>query len=413
MQPPAPRRILRPVAPRPSTTCPACLHGAPALTDPFYTADAVPAHSILLMDSPSEARAYPRADLALAACPSCGFIFNSIHDPGLAAYSIRYEETQHFSPHFGGFARRLAAHVAGRYQIRGATICEIGCGKAEFLDLLCKETQSRGVGIDPAANEDRLPAEARARIRLLSEHYTSLHHDIETPLIVCRHTFEHIGPVQEFLSSVRAHAARFDSLVLLEVPDSAIILDRTRFWDIYYEHCSYFTAGSLARLFRDCRLQILEFHRDFHDQYLWLVARPADPQSTTAAPFTIEETPDQIMRTVKRFTREAPRAKTQWRERVRALAGTRRPTLLWGAGSKAVSFLTTLDLTADDVAAAVDVNPHKRGRFTPGTAHPVIAPADLPALDPGAVIVMNPAYTGEIARTLASLGIDPKLIQTP
>ena len=39
-------------------------------------------------------------------------------------------------------------------------------------------------------------------------------------------------------------------MVFFELPDTERVLTEAAFWDIYYEHCSYFTPGSLARLFR-------------------------------------------------------------------------------------------------------------------------------------------------------------------
>ncbi len=92
---------------------------------------------------------------------------------------------------------------------------------------------------------------------------------------------------------------------------------------------------------------------------------------------------------------------------MRTAAGRR--VVLWGGGSKAVSFLTTLGL-ADEVQAAVDINPYKQGKFTPGSGHPVIAPAELRALEPDLVVVMNPIYTGEVRNLLAGLGLYPEVL---
>ena len=74
----------------------------------------------------------------------------------------------------------------------------------------------------------------------------------DTALVVCRHTLEHIHDVNRFLSmlseALRRHAP--DAALYVEVPDTARILRETAFWDVYYEHCSYFTPGSLARALR-------------------------------------------------------------------------------------------------------------------------------------------------------------------
>src|SRR5690606_10613893 len=78
------------------------------------------------------------------------------------------------------------------------------------------------------------------------------------------------------------------------------------------------------------------------------------------------------------------------------------PVVVWGAGSKGVSFLTMVEGT-DRVRAAVDINPHKRGRHVPVSGHPVVAPADLVNDPPATVIVLNPNYVDEIHEQLAEL----------
>jgi hypothetical protein len=74
-----------------------------------------------------------------------------------------------------------------------------------------------------------------------------------------------------------------------------------------------------------------------------------------------------------------------------------------------VSFVNTLK-AGEAVAALIDLNPHKQGRFVPGTGHPVLAPATLKAQPPDAVIVLNPQYRDEIAADLKTLGIRAEIL---
>ena len=62
------------------------------------------------------------------------------------------------------------------------------------------------------------------------------------------------------------------------------------------------------------------------------------------------------------------------------------------------------------LAAVVDVNPRKWGRYLPVTAHRVDAPETLTQLRPSSVIITNPAYRGEIAASLARLGVEAELL---
>ena len=57
----------------------------------------------------------------------------------------------------------------------------------------------------------------------------------------------------------------------------------------------------------------------------------------------------------------------------------------------------------------VDINPHKQGKFVPGTGQAVIAPEFLRAYLPDTVLVMNPNYCSEIDKRIAQLGLEAEL----
>jgi hypothetical protein len=56
------------------------------------------------------------------------------------------------------------------------------------------------------------------------------------------------------------------------------------------------------------------------------------------------------------------------------------------------------------------LNPHKAGKFLPGTGHPVVAPEFLKQYQPAVVIAMNPAYVDEIRGTLAAMGVSANVV---
>ncbi len=82
--------------------------------------------------------------------------------------------------------------------------------------------------------------------------------------------------------------------------------------------------------------------------------------------------------------------------------------VVWGSGSKAVSYLTTLGIT-DELEYVVDVNPHKYGKFLAGTGHEIVAPKFLVEYQPDVVIVMNPVYCEEIGASLKVMGLTPAM----
>ena len=77
---------------------------------------------------------------------------------------------------------------------------------------------------------------------------------------------------------------------------------------------------------------------------------------------------------------------------------------LWGSGSKAVGFLSTLGCRDERVPFVVDINPRKQGTFLPGTGQQIVGPDAMIEYKPDVVIVMNPVYRDEIRRDLDARG---------
>jgi hypothetical protein len=194
--------------------------------------------------------------------------------------------------------------------------------------------------------------------------------------------------------------------VFLEVPDMTRVLRERAFWDVYYEHCTYLTAGSLARLFRSTGFELIELVRDFGDQYLWITARPSTGQSSSVLP--LEDDLAATTADVAFFREQCPQDVAALRDRIRGLAAAGKKPVLWGAGSKAVGLLTTTGI-GGEVEYLVDINPFKAGKFLPGTGHAIVSPDYLRQYRPGAVIAMNPVYVDEIRQQLATLGVDAEV----
>lgn len=385
------------------SVCPAC--GGTDLTV-FYDNLSVPTNSCLLLDDAEEAVSFPRGELRLAHCSGCGFITNTAFSSSAAEYSARYEETQGYSPTFVDFGRDLAKRWVERYDLHGRHVLEIGCGKGEFLTWMVEAGAGRGTGIDPGVHPERLTGEAVGRIEWIADFYDASYGHIQADAIVCRHTLEHIGDVSGFLRTIAANLDdRPDVVVLFELPDALRVLEEVAFWDVYYEHCSYFTAGSLARLFRSCGFEILDLALDFDDQYLLIEARRSPAGETGGGRrFELEGDLARTETAVGAFRAGIETTRERWRTRLAAVRAGGGRTAVWGGGSKAVAFLTELG-DAELVDAVVDINPFKHGRFIAGSPRAVVAPADLLEVAPDLVVVMNRIYLDEIATDLRGLGM--------
>lgn len=385
--------------------CPAC--GDTSL-EVFFEQQDIPVASNVAFGSREEAVAVPRGDLRLAFCHGCGLIANvAWEEPALAR---EIETSQAASAHFLEYARALARSWVERYGLAGETVLEIGCGRGEFLEVMLDEGVGHGIGVDPvlaaagaSSSTGRL---TRIGARFRAEHLAQDAGARPVRAIVCRHTLEHVYDVGLFMTDLRAAIGDRAVVVLFEVPDVERVLEEAAFHDVYYEHCAYFSAGSLARLFQLSGFEVLRLERTYADQYLVIEARPA------AAPAGEGLRPADDRATLWRGCRHLREEYASRLERMETLLADARArgerVAFWGAGSKATAFLTSLSVP-DRVDYVVDINPRKWGTFIPGTGHEVVSPEHTVAAPPGLVVLMNPAYLQEVGRLLDDLGVTARL----
>ena len=82
---------------------------------------------------------------------------------------------------------------------------------------------------------------------------------------------------------------RSDVGIFFETPDVRRVLDEGAFWDIYFEHCSYFTLGSHARLFRREGMDVTKLYLAYDGQYIIQYAQPAAGRGLLAEEDDLEE----------------------------------------------------------------------------------------------------------------------------
>mgnify|MGYP001087923532 CR=1 FL=1 len=376
----------------------------------FYELSGVPVHSVILLDSEEQALNYPQGDIRLGFCHACGFVSNYAFESRLQEYdSHQYEATQAYSPTFNAFHRRLASDLIERYDLRHKRILEIGCGQGDFLSLICQMGANQGVGFDPAFAPERLDGALPDGIQIIADFYSSKYSGYQADLICCKMTLEHIRHTAEFVNAVRETAGENpDVQVFFQVPNARYVFGTTAFWDVYYEHCSYFSAGSLARLFRNTGFQVQDLWSDYDDQYLMIEARPA--RNGVGGKLSQEEPVAELAQEVADFVRRFSQFVESWQEKLSNWRQAGRKTVLWGGGSKAVAFLTTLKIGRDLLEYVVDINPNKSGTYLAPYGQKVIAPQALVEYRPDTIIVMNPIYCQEIGRILDGLNLTPEIL---
>ena len=348
-----------------------------------------------------------KGNLQLVFCPQCGFIWNRAFDPGRLEYSQAYDNSLDFSKVFQDYARSLADRLIRTYDIRNKTVLELGCGKGQFLTLLCEMGSNRGVGFDPSFDSTRIESRAAESITAIQDYYGAKYSHYRGDLICCRHVLEHIQDPLGFLRMVRHTLEDQDSTVVyFEVPNARFVLEQLSVWDVIYEHCNYFGREALANAFQHGGFEVLRLEECYDGQFISVEARPTPSASSSSRS---EEGNKAIKAATQHFSQAVRERSDAWQSRLADWRGKQRRAVIWGAGAKAVSFLNMLKI-AGEIPYAVDINPHKQGHYLPGTAQKIVPPEFLKEFQPQSVVLMNPIYQQEVKAQLKSLGVDAEVI---
>ncbi|MDN5919984.1 MAG: class I SAM-dependent methyltransferase, partial [Pseudonocardia sp.] len=317
------------------TSCPAC-HAAAA--DPFFHVEGLPVHGTAVLPDPVQARAAPVGDQVLVLCERCGMVFNRDFDESLLDYTGAHEESQHHSPRFAAYAAQITADWVARFGLDGRHVVEVGCGSGDFAAELLGAGVGRVTGIDPHFAPERVRPELTGRLSAVPEAFAAGQVEPGTAALVCRHTLEHIPALAEFGGELVAGMRRGGTSTLLaEVPDLGRILTEGAFWDLQYEHCSYFTPATLRGFLTGLGFVGPAVRTTYSDQYV--VAEAALGSGDAATPELSTAELDALRTGCQDFAERVSSQVRRWRGWLAERAGAGDDVVVWGGGAKGLTFL--------------------------------------------------------------------------
>ncbi|MFQ5965697.1 MAG: class I SAM-dependent methyltransferase [Candidatus Scalinduaceae bacterium] len=388
-------------------TCPVCSSQDVYI---FIEMLQVPVHCNVLWLTREEALRAPRADLRLGFCKVCGHVYNFAFNPDDMEYTQDYENSLHFSPRFQEYVKSLATRLIDQHDLHNKDIIEIGCGKGEFLTMLCEFGGNRGVGFDSSYEDERTGNKSTKNINFIRDFYSERYAGYKADAICCRHVLEHIKSPFDFLTDLRnVIGDRLDTKIFFEVPNFMFTLNDLGIWDLIYEHCSYFSVCSLAQVFHSCRFKVVNLTEAFEGQFLWIEALPVGDLA-----YSKREYRDYYKKMAYDVTVFAERYRDKvdaWHSEIKKIVNKGDRAVIWGSGSKGITFLNKIN-TQGQIEYVVDINPHKHGKYVSGTGQKIVPPEFLRKYQPDIIIVMNPIYLDEIRQITESMNITAKFVKT-
>ena len=266
--------------------------------------------------------------------------------------------------------------------------------------MLCDAGVAEAHGYDPSYDADRLGAPEHEAVTISTDLFPA-DGSLQVKLAFSQHVLEHLESPVAALADQRAAVTEQSGTVYSEVPNGQLMIEQCALWDLIYEHLSYFVPTSLDLAHRRAGLDITQMDADFGDQFLWCESVPGEGDvSARPAADRVADAVDAARAFGTAATTRVVEARSELAE-----FAAKGPVVLWGAGSKGMTYL---NLVADvaPIAGVVDINPRKAGWGVPGTSLTISGPDAMVAIQPTTVLVANPVYIDEIRLQLEGLGVN-------
>lgn len=352
--------------------CPLCQKQTVSIV---YEVQNIPIFQNKIYETVDAARNAQTANVSLALCQNCGFVFNSDFDMSLMNYDIHYQNEQAHSPYFQEYLNDII-NLFKKKSLHEKAIIEIGCGKGYFLESLQKHNFNI-TGFDPAYEGNN--------VCIVKDYFSEQYSHLNGDVIIMRHILEHIQNPLDFLHKI-AKSVNYKGMIFIEVPNFEWIIQKGAFWDIFYEHCNYFTFESLGSLFNELEQGYL-----FNQQYMYLFANLSDLR-TQAKP---SKKSFEINESIISFNKKLAH--------YRQLIQRRQHILVWGGGAKGSTFVNLTDPDNEHISYVIDINPKKQNKYIGKTAHKIVSPDIINELkECGGIFIMNENYQQEIKQKVTT-----------
>jgi SAM-dependent methyltransferase len=267
------------------------------------------------------------------------------------------------------------------------------------------------LGIDPAPN---VAQAARARgvetlvaffdaelaTRLVEERGSA-------DLIVANNVLAQVPELNDFAAGIRALLAP-SGIATIEVPHLVRLVEQLQFDTIYHEHYSYFALHTLAKLFGRNGLQVFDVEELMsHGGSLRVFVGHTGAEPTPAVAELLQRERDGGYDSLSGYGDFAARvAEAKWALLEFLIAERRAGKRIagYGAPGKANTLLNYCGIRGDLIEYTVDRNPHKHGKFLPGTHIPIHPPLRLEETRPDVVVILPWNLEREIAAQLEYVG---------
>ena len=333
-----------------------------------------------------------RYPLHARVCDSC-LLVQVDHDVPAEAIFSEYAYFSSYATRWVEHARRYAEAMIERFKLGPKSLVVEVASNDGYLLQHFKASGIGVLGVEPAANvalvaeQKGIPSEVAFFNRETAERLKAAGKDAD--LMAANNVMAHVPELNQFIAGF-AVLLKPQGVLTVEFPHLLNLIQQVQFDTIYHEHYSYLSLLAAEKIFAAHALRVFdveELPTHGGSLRLYVSHRSAEHVETVELARIRKIEAAAGLDSLAAYDDFAPRVaavRDELRSFLFAAKGDGKKICAYGAAAKGNTLLNYCGVTAQDITAAYDKNPHKQQHLLPGS--------QIPIRGPDAIAVDRPDY---------------------
>ncbi len=371
---------------------------------------APPSNAYLRADQLDHAESW--VPLRVQVCDSCWLVQTEDYRSADSLFDADYAYFSSYSSSWLDHAQRYVGHMVERFELGAQSrVVEIAANDGYLLQFVAQ----RGIpclGVEPTASTARAAREKGLQIReIFFGEETAIALAAEgwsADLMAANNVLAHVPDINDFLKGFAA-LLKPTGVATFEFPHLLQLLAENQFDTLYHEHYSYLSLTAVQTLCERNGLRVFDVEElPTHGGSLRVYTQNASGRhSVSPAVAALLSREEQAgMKTLAFYSTLAPAAERIKHDLLRFLLQAKaegKKVVGYGAAAKGNTLLNYAGVRSDLLAWVADANPHKQGKFLPGSRIPVVDPACIAQEKPDYVLVLPWNLLSEVRQQQAHI----------
>ena len=313
------------------------------------------------------------SDLNLFQCSSCGLVQLSEKPVSYYKEVIRASS---FSSEMKRFRSEQFVSWVDKYNLKGKSILEVGCGRGEYLSILKQTEVSLAHGIE--YSKESVSSCINSELSVTKGFFGDENFVLPKQKydgFICLNFMEHWPNPNKVLAHLKKNLSE-DAIGIVEVPNFDMILKQGLYSEFISDHLFYFTKDTLTFMLNYNGFEVIECSVIWHDYILSAVVRKRKRIDLSLLKSRKLNVETELNSFIDKFEKKE--------------------VAIWGAGHQSLAVMSLAKLE-NKIRYVVDSAPFKQGKYTPATHFPIVAPIELVNNPVKAVIIIAASYSNEVA----------------